>query len=95
MNWIKISKYFCNEIDQINKNFQDKNKEGDEGSDAIPTIVWDKICRLKCEVSLGIRQKDDLNSSFFAKQGWKILTQLNNIWVQLMEATFSKLTQVF
>lgn len=31
---------------------------------------------------------EDTNATYLAKQGWKILTQPNNIWIQLMKAKY-------
>lgn len=36
---------------------------------SISTIVWDKICRSKCEWGLVIRKTDDLIAAFLEKQG--------------------------
>lgn len=62
--------------------FGTKVKERDESSISVPTIAWNKICRTKCVGSLGISKTEDINSTFLAKQGWKILKQPNNIWLK-------------
>lgn len=46
---------------------------------SIETIAWDKNYRFKCEEGLGIRQTDDVDTTFLAKQGWKVIIQLDNI----------------
>lgn len=47
----------------------------------IQTIAWNKICRVRCEGTLGIRKK--CLCGFLAKENWKLLTQPNNISVRL------------
>lgn len=37
--------------------------------------AWDKICRPKYELGLGIKKTEDTNAAYLAKQGEKILTQ--------------------
>lgn len=57
MNWFKICKYICKEIDKTKRGFfwnKDKERKGDTGS--IPTIAWDKNCRPKCKGVLGIQK---------------------------------------
>lgn len=55
MDWFKIPKRICKNIDKTNKNFfWNKNKEGDEVSAAIPAIALDKMCCPKCKGGLSI-----------------------------------------
>lgn len=35
-----------------------------------------------------IRHTEDLNVPFLTKQGWKVLTQLDNIWVRIVKAKY-------
>lgn len=44
----------------------------------------------RSEGGVGIIKKDDVNATFIAKQGWKILTQLDNIWVRIVKAKYLK-----
>lgn len=46
---------------------------------ALLLISSDKICRPKCEGSLGIRKVQDVNAAFLAKLGWKIFKDPNNL----------------
>lgn len=59
MNWFKVPKYICKEIDKINKNFFWNKHIDEEGNSTIPMIVWDKICRPKYERGLGIGKTED------------------------------------
>lgn len=53
-------------------------------------VVWEKICRPKWEGGLGVRKTEDVDTAFLAKQGWKILKQPDNVWVQLMNQKYLK-----
>lgn len=53
------------------------------------TIAWDKIYRQKWKGELDTRKTKDISAAFLAKQVWKILTQLENILVQLVKAKYS------
>lgn len=54
----------------------------------IPTIASNKIFRPNCEGGLSIRKTEYLNVSHLAKQGWKFLTQLDSLWVQLISTKY-------
>lgn len=65
MNWFKIPKYICKDIDTTNRSsFRNKNKDGEEANSAIPTIGLDKICRLKCEWGLDIKKTEEIDVVF-------------------------------
>lgn len=87
MNWFKLPKYICKDIDGFNWDFFwkdncDKHK--------LHTLACDKICSLKCEGGLGIRKTEYINAVFLAKQGWNILTRPENIWVYIVKAKYLK-----
>lgn len=89
MQGIKIPTYMAKEIDCANNNFFWKNNlDSDNWESSIPLISWDKICRLKCEGGLGIQKVQDTNASLLAKLGRKVITEPNNIWVQVVSAKY-------
>lgn len=51
-------------------------------------MTCDKICKPKYKDSLGIRCTEDLNSTFLTKQDWKVLTQLDNIRVRIVNVKY-------
>lgn len=58
------------QIDNINRDFfWNKSKDKEGNCKYVPTIVWDKICRWKCEGGLGIRKAEDTSATFLPKQG--------------------------
>lgn len=54
------------------------------GHCTLKTIAWDSIYRSESEGGLGIRKTQDINTAHLAMKGWKILTQPDNSWVQLV-----------
>lgn len=52
-------------------------------------IAWNKFFRPEYEGCLGIRI-EDANAAFLVKQGLKILTQPDNIWIRLVRAKYLK-----
>lgn len=58
------------------------------------TIAWDKVCRLKCERGLRIRRTEDLMLPFW-QNGDENTTQMNNIWVKLMEGKYLRNNSYF
>lgn len=59
--------------------FQKDNCDSPNNKNKFYTLTQDKICRRKNEEGLGIRRTEDVNTVFFAKQGWEILAQPDNI----------------
>ena len=74
-------------IDRLHRQFfwrQQKDKN------ATPLIAWDTICQPKSQGGLGLRKTLPLNQAFIAKLGWKILTDHNNFWVNLVRKRYLK-----
>lgn len=64
MRGVKIRNYIAKEINKANINFFWKyNLDHDTYNGLVPSISWDKICRPKCEVGLGIRKTQDINAA--------------------------------
>lgn len=65
MNWFKILKYICKDIDSITRNFFCKdNCEYNKDHKPIQSLAWDKICHPKYEGGLGIKKIEDVNAAF-------------------------------
>lgn len=54
------------------------------------SVAWKKFCRPKFEGSLGIRRAQDVNAANMAKSLWRILTEADNIWVQVIQIKYKK-----
>lgn len=77
MNRFKFFKYICTDTAKPNKNlFWNDNKMDNLYINRYPIkyIVWDQDYRPKQEGGLGIRKVKDVNTTYLAKKGWKILT---------------------
>lgn len=53
-----------------------------------PNRCWDKIFWPRGETGLGIQKTKDVNAPFLTIQGWKVLAQANNIWIQIIKAKY-------
>lgn len=62
--------------------------ESNSTQSSISLISWDKVYRLNCEGGLGIRKMQDLNAALLTKLGWKVFTELDNLWVNVMSAKY-------
>lgn len=48
-------------------------------------LIWSgRVCRTKGEDGLSIRKVQDVNAALFAKLGWEVLTELNDLWVKVV-----------
>lgn len=96
ISWFNIPKYACKEIDNINRNFFWQNNCNNNAEHyTIHSTSRDKIYRHKCQGGLGISKTEDTNVVFLAKQGWKILSQPDNIWVKVVKSKYLKTISIF
>lgn len=64
------------------------NMDPDSNHTSLTLVSLDKICRPKCEGDLGIRKYQYINAAKLAKLGWKVLTNPENLWVQMVSAKY-------
>ncbi|CAL5397659.1 unnamed protein product [Camellia sinensis] len=74
-------------MDKLNRNFlwgdtSDKKK--------VHLIKWDKVCRKKDYGGLGIRRARDHNLALIAKLGWKLVSDDNGLWTEVLKAKYLK-----
>lgn len=51
------------QIDSVNRNFsQNNNLDLDNGNGPTPLVLWDRICRPKCEGGIKIRKTKEINA---------------------------------
>lgn len=87
-NWFKFLLYISNNINKLNKDFFWNNNKVDnqyDGHHFIKSKAWNKV---KCEGGFRDKKNLNLNAAYLAKLGWKVLTQPNNLWVQLVTAKY-------
>ena len=80
-----LPKNVTEELDKVNKDFfsnkEDKYK---------PLISWEKICRSRGKGGLGIHKTEDFNQALQIKLLWKIITELQNLWVRIITEKYLK-----
>lgn len=73
------------ELDRTNRCFL-WNKEPNH----FPLIGWDKVCRPKKYGGLGINKAENTNKALHIKLIWKIMTELDNLWVKTVNEKYLK-----
>lgn len=48
------------------------------------TISWSKICQPRVRAGLGLKTMRDLNISSRAHSAWRLLNQLDTLWVRIL-----------
>lgn len=77
-----LPKKLCQTIDQKQKNFWWGQLK------KIHWISWDKLRSSKSDGSLGLRDLHNFNIALFAKQGWRLISQPNSLWAQVMKSIY-------
>lgn len=67
--------------------FEQINLNSDQSLPRTPLIARDKNYQPKCKGGLGIGKITNINPTIF-KLGWTILTDHNNIWVQVVSTKY-------
>jgi hypothetical protein len=49
-----------------------------------PLVAWKHVCQPKSLGGLGVRPANVFNNSSLAKLGWKLITDPNNWWAQIV-----------
>lgn len=81
MQTMKLPASVCEHLDRLNKNFiwgdtPDRKK--------LHLVKWDKVCKDKDCGGLGIKSAKKQNLALLAKLGWKMYTQEDCLWVNIL-----------
>uniref|UniRef100_A0A803NT49 Reverse transcriptase zinc-binding domain-containing protein n=1 Tax=Cannabis sativa TaxID=3483 RepID=A0A803NT49_CANSA len=49
---------------------------------------WEKLCKDKWAGGMGFKDLEDFNQAVLAKQGWKLVTNPNNLFAQVLKALY-------
>ncbi|XP_058786284.1 uncharacterized protein LOC131660936 [Vicia villosa] len=78
----RAPKKVIKEIISIQRNFLWKGVEGERG---INWVKWKDVCKAKEEGGLGIRDIETMNISLLMKWKWRILTEENTVWKDILK----------
>ncbi|GMQ11051.1 hypothetical protein CsSME_00053819 [Camellia sinensis var. sinensis] len=87
MQTMELPRKVCDHIDKLNRNFlwgstDDRRK--------VHLVNWQQVCKTKKQGGLGIRQARVQNSAFLSKLGWKIATNSNELWCEVLKTKYLK-----
>ncbi|GLT67726.1 hypothetical protein SLA2020_400130 [Shorea laevis] len=85
MQIVKLPSSTCSDIDRANREFL---WGGADGNRKIPLVRWERVCTPKSFGGLGFRATSLMNEALLAKLGWKVLTEPNALWVQVVKAKY-------
>ncbi|PRQ27069.1 putative reverse transcriptase zinc-binding domain-containing protein [Rosa chinensis] len=57
-------------------------------SSTSPPVAWEQVCSPKSKGGLGIRPVSCFNKAALAKLGWKVITDHNNWWVEIVRKKY-------
>ncbi|KAG8495967.1 hypothetical protein CXB51_009247 [Gossypium anomalum] len=80
-----IPKGLCDEIECIVRKFVWGSTNGNT---KVALVNWDSVCQLKPHEGLGLRCLEDHNTSFMMKMGFKIISNVNDLWVQVIRSKY-------
>lgn len=85
MNLFLIPMEICEGIERSMNAFWWCNKTTGKG---IRWMSWDKLCVNKTGGGLDFRRLRDFNLSMLAKQGWRLVTNVNSLVTRVMRAKY-------
>ncbi|KAH1098568.1 hypothetical protein J1N35_015489 [Gossypium stocksii] len=80
-----LPKTLCIEIENIITKFWWQKGHGKRG---IHWCGWRNLCSLKEDRGLGFRNFSQFNTTFLAKQGWRLITYLNSLLARVIKAKY-------
>lgn len=85
MSCFLFPKKTCGELDSIISNFW-WGHQGGNGS--IHWLAWRKLSKSKGDGGLGFKDFVSFNLALLAKQGWRILTSPDDLWVRIIKGIY-------
>ncbi|KAK9275240.1 hypothetical protein L1049_022502 [Liquidambar formosana] len=87
MQTCKIPMSICDKVDRTNRKFIWGNSDN---RSRVHLVVWDKVCRPKSLGGLGIQSMGAVNISYMARMGWKLITEPNALWANILIGKYLK-----
>ena len=85
MSCFLISKGLCEEIEgMIRKFWQGQRQEKSE----IAWVSWEKMCKSKSNCGIGFHNFQAFNQAMLAKQGWRLLSNLDSLCAKVYKARY-------
>lgn len=76
----------CEAIDRRIQNFICGSKEGER---KVNFVKWEDVTRSKDQGGLGIWKMKDMNTAFLAKIGWRMETEPDTLWGQVIATKYA------
>ncbi|XP_074297338.1 uncharacterized protein LOC141628049 [Silene latifolia] len=85
MSIFKIPASFCDELRVLISRFWWGFEDGKRG---ISWVAWRKLCQSKSLGGMGFRDFHLFNMALLGKQVWRLMTETEGLWAQLMRAKY-------
>lgn len=86
--WMSLFLLLTNICDSIEKKMNGFWWGHGSNNRGIRWMAWDKLCAPKCGGGLGVRSLRNFNVALLAKQGWRILNEVNTLVYGIMKARY-------
>ena len=93
MATFKLPISFCRSLDKMTRKFWWSGKCAQGNFLALRR--WDRLCQPKNCGGLGFRKFEDTNLALLAKLGWKVATDPNAMWVNLLRQKYCRIDSFF
>lgn len=59
-----------------------------EGNGRVHILNWNVLCRPKAQGSIGLKRAEVTNKAMLAKLGWKLVTQAEHVWCNVVRRKY-------
>ena len=81
MQYAKLPKTICDEIEKIQRGFLwGDTYQGRK----VHLVNWDVCCRPKCDGGLGFKRPHRMNEAFLMKMLWNLINNLDELWCRVL-----------
>lgn len=87
LSFYKAPKKVLKEIRSIESKFL---WSGIELRKSINWVSWDRVCKIREEGGLGVKNTEIMNAALISKWKWRILVENEAVWRDILEARYEK-----